>query len=79
MDAAVPDPGSVASLEESREQVKAEITEQHRKVAACEACRRSKVKCERGPAGDRCRRCILQGHDCTRPPFHVGRRKGVKK
>jgi hypothetical protein len=55
------------------------IENDHRKVAACLVCRRSKVKCERGPVGDRCRRCIQLHTECERPAFHVGRRKGVKK
>ncbi|KAJ9145377.1 Protein priB [Pleurostoma richardsiae] len=48
------------------------------KVAACLTCRRSKVKCERSPEGDRCRRCSQLGSECVRPAFNVGRRKGVK-
>ncbi|KAH8902835.1 hypothetical protein BR93DRAFT_919389 [Coniochaeta sp. PMI_546] len=75
MDATEPAAGT-ATLEELRQQVKAE--NDHRKVAACLVCRRSKVKCERGPVGDRCRRCIQLHTECERPAFHVGRRKGVK-
>jgi hypothetical protein len=77
MDAAEPAAGTASRLEELRQQVKAE--NDHRKVAACLVCRRSKVKCERGPVGDRCRRCIQLHTECERPAFHVGRRKGVKK
>ncbi|KAB5559581.1 hypothetical protein GE09DRAFT_1235790 [Coniochaeta sp. 2T2.1] len=80
MDAAEPAAGSgtaSSTFQELRqEQVKAE--NEHRKVAACLVCRRSKVKCERGPVGDRCRRCIQLHTECERPAFHVGRRKGVK-
>lgn len=60
-------------------EVQGKADQEHRKVAACLVCRRSKVKCERGPTGDRCRRCIQLGATCERPAFHVGRRKGVKK
>ena len=73
MDAAGPAAGTADELR----QIKAE--NEHRKVAACLVCRRSKVKCERGPVGDRCRRCIQLSTECERPAFHVGRRKGVKK
>jgi hypothetical protein len=71
MDAAEPAAaGSTAALDKAEQE--------HRKVAACLVCRRSKVKCERGPVGDRCRRCIQLHTECERPAFHVGRRKGVK-
>lgn len=49
------------------------------KIAACLSCRRSKVRCEKGPDPVRCRRCAQTGGDCIRPTFNVGRRKGVKK
>lgn len=49
------------------------------KIAACLSCRRSKVRCEKGPDPVRCRRCAQTGGDCVRPTFNVGRRKGVKK
>ncbi|KAH8881673.1 hypothetical protein GQ53DRAFT_667295 [Thozetella sp. PMI_491] len=54
--------------------------QQSRKAAACLVCRRSKIRCERGPdrASDRCQRCTQLGAQCIRPAFHVGRRKGVK-
>ncbi|PSR75510.1 hypothetical protein BD289DRAFT_487086 [Coniella lustricola] len=55
------------------------ITEQRTsKVAACLACRKSKVRCEKGPDPVRCRRCAQTNGDCIRPTFNVGRRKGVK-
>ncbi|KAF3763233.1 hypothetical protein M406DRAFT_226871, partial [Cryphonectria parasitica EP155] len=46
--------------------------------AACLACRKSKVRCEKGTDPVRCRRCAQTGGDCIRPTFNVGRRKGVK-
>jgi hypothetical protein len=49
------------------------------KIAACLACRRSKVRCEKGEDPVRCRRCSQTGSECVRPTFNVGRRKGVKK
>lgn len=49
------------------------------KIAACLSCRRSKVRCEKGPDASRCRKCAAANTECIRPMFNVGRRKGVKK
>jgi hypothetical protein len=48
------------------------------KQAACLACRKSKIRCDRSPGGDVCKRCTQVGVECEIPEFHVGRQRGVK-
>lgn len=48
------------------------------KQAACFECRKSKVKCVRGPDDAICKRCRNTGTECVIPEYHVGRYKGVK-
>lgn len=46
--------------------------------AACISCRRSKIRCKRGP-GLTCEKCSNAGTECIVPGgFHVGRQRGVK-
>lgn len=48
------------------------------KQAACLNCRKSKIRCDRGPDEDKCRRCEQVGAECEIPDFHIGRQRGVK-
>ncbi|KAJ4360207.1 uncharacterized protein N0V89_000767 [Didymosphaeria variabile] len=49
------------------------------KQAACMACRRSKIRCKRGPGADACEKCLHSGTECVVPGgFHIGRQKGVR-
>lgn len=48
------------------------------KQAACYACRKSKVKCQKLPGMTSCQKCVNTGIECVIPSYHVGRYKGVK-